>query len=434
MKHLFLSLFLLLAASSYAQTNGTTGDVSWTLDAQGTLTISGTGAMAEYFSERTPWYPLRESVTAVVVEMGVTSIGYGAFENCSRLTSVSISESVTVIGGYVFGRCVSLATITIPASVDSIGTNPFAEGKLTGVVVASNNPSYCSEGGVLFDKNKERLIWYPQGKAGSSYTIPESVTVIGEYAFENCIGLTSVILPKSLTSIEQTAFNACLNLASIALPESLTSIGTYAFSQCNMASIAIPDGVKVIDIGTFSFCTSLESITLPSSLESIQYSAFYWCPKLKSINIPKSVKFLGEGIVNYSTGLTDITVNWATPLNIRSNVFAYAGFTLSDVTLHVPADTKALYEAHNEWKKFNIEEQPPVGIEDIQPSKGLGARTENGWLHVGGLSAGESWFVYNASGTLVHQRVASSGEASVFLAARGVYFVRSGNRSVKVVY
>ena len=216
MKKLF-TLFLALVASvgiASAQ-SGTCGyNLTWTLS-NGTLTISGTGAMKDYYSySRSPWYDYRSSIKSVIINDGVTSIGVCAFDGCSSLTSVTIPNSVTRIEDYAFSDCSKLTSITIPNSVTRIGYSFYGCKSLTSINVDSNNPNYSSVDGVLFNKEKTTLVAYPGGKQGA-YTIPNSVTSIGYTAFHGCSSLTSVTIPNSVTSIGESAFYGCDKLVDV---------------------------------------------------------------------------------------------------------------------------------------------------------------------------------------------------------------------------
>ena len=204
-------------------------NLTWKLDADGTLTISGTGAMKNYDSKknRNPVYN-NSNVKTVVIEDGVTSIGNYAFTYCVSLTSITIPDSVTSIGYYAFFYCKSLTSITIPDSVTSIGNYAFF---------------YC--------------------RNLTSITIPDSVTSIGNDAFSGCRSLTSITIPDSVTSIGNSSFSYCISLTSITIPNSVTSIGTYAFSNCwYLTSITIPDSVTSIGKSAFYKCSSLTTISL----------------------------------------------------------------------------------------------------------------------------------------------------------------------------
>ena len=199
-------------------TCGAEGDgsnLTWTLDSDGVLTISGSGGMHDYGSSGGPWCGYRSLVKSAVIADGVTSIGSCAFYNCRSLTSVTIPDSVTSIGGGAFMCCSSLTSVTIPDSVTSIGNGAFAScTSLTGIWVAEGSSHYASDAfGVLFNKDKTTLVQCPG--AFAAYTIPDSVTSIGDGAFRWCSSLTSVTIPNSVTSIEGGAFSDCDNLTDV---------------------------------------------------------------------------------------------------------------------------------------------------------------------------------------------------------------------------
>ena len=189
--------------------------------------------------------------SVLTIPDSVESIGDDAFYRCARLKSVTIPDSVTSIGWYAFKYCTGLTSVTIGNSVTSIGWYAFENCTgLTTITVKEGNPNYSSdEYGVLFNKDKTLLIQYPIGNTKTSYTIPDSVTRIGRYAFYNCTGLTSVTIPDSVTSIGDYAFYNCTGLTSVTIPDSVTSIGDLAFAYCdNLTSITIPDSVTRIGV------------------------------------------------------------------------------------------------------------------------------------------------------------------------------------------
>ena len=225
----------------------------------------------------------------------VTSIGSFAFYSCRSLTSVTIGNSVTSIGGRAFFSCDSLISVIIGNSVTSIGDWAFYYcDSLTSIIVDANNLVYKSIDGNLYSKNGKELIQYAIGKTTTSFSIPDSVTSIGSFAFYNCDSLTSVTIGNSVTSIGYCAFSSCNSLTSIEIPDGVTSIGSSAFYYCDLlTNIIIPDSVTSIGSSAFSNCISLKSVTIGNSVTSIGDHAFYDCESLQTIEIPNSVTSIG---------------------------------------------------------------------------------------------------------------------------------------------
>jgi hypothetical protein len=199
--------------------SGTTGDCAWTLTGKPgdyTLAISGEGAVRDYiFPNRAPWSQYQDEIKTAIVGGGVTAVGKDIFILCYGLTAIHVDAA---------------------------------------------NTRYSSGDGVLFDKARETLLYYPGGKTGS-YVIPGSVTVIDDNAFACCVGLTGVTIPGSVTEIGEWAFQACVDLTSVTIPNSVTTVGAFAFAECgSLGEVTIGRSVAMIGAHIFLECDGLTTI------------------------------------------------------------------------------------------------------------------------------------------------------------------------------
>jgi hypothetical protein len=174
------------------------------------------------------------SLTSITIGNGVTSIGSHAFIHCGSLTSITIPKSVTSIGESAFTGCRALTSITIPKSVTSIGSSAFTLcSSLTTIEVGAGNVNYTEVNGVLFNTKMTVLLTYPASKTGTNYTISDSVTSIGDYAFTSCRSLTSITIPDSVTSIGDGAFQSCSSLTSVTFLGDAPKEGNEVFIKSN---------------------------------------------------------------------------------------------------------------------------------------------------------------------------------------------------------
>ena len=357
----------------------------------GVLSITGTGAMADYSSDSSaPWYSYNSDIKTVNIADGVTSIGSYAFSGCSGLTSVTIGNSVKSIGIYAFSDCTRLPYITIPNSVTSIGGRTFSG---CTSLISVNIPDSVT---VIIGKT-----FYGCSNL-TSITIPNGVTRISDEAFYNCSGLTSIYIPNSVTSIGNRAFSGCSRLTSVTCKAtSVPSTGSNVFDNVpqSSATLYVPgsamanykktspwsnfgkikgislhiDGiyysldndtkqavvisgdtkytgsvtfpatvtyngmtysVTLIGIDAFNGCSGLTSIEIPEGVTSIGENAFSGCSSLTSVTIPNSVTSVGKDAFKNCSSLQKVIV---------SDIAAWCGISFGNASGNPLYYAKHLY-------------------------------------------------------------------------------------------
>ena len=224
-------------------------------------------------------------LTEYTIPDSVTEIGSSAFRSCSSLTSVTIPNSVTEIGSSAFAYCSNLTSVTIGNNVTTLGTNPFAGcSKLTEFngKFASADKRCLIVDGVLNS--------FAIGCGLTEYAIPDSVTEIGKYAFEDCSSLTNITIPDSVSKIGKSAFSGCSSLTSVAIPDSVTEIGEYTFSGCNsLTSVTIGNSVTKIGNYAFQFYYSIKEVYCkPTTPPILGKDVFYNHATDRKIYVPAS--------------------------------------------------------------------------------------------------------------------------------------------------
>ena len=199
----------------------------------------------------------------------VTNIELYSIYASKDLKSVILGKNTRRIGDHAFANCVSLETIEIPQSLSYIDENAFADcNNLKSINVSEKNSTFSSLDGNVYNKDFTTLILYAKGKEDTTFTIPNSVTTIGNRAFLGCVNLTKVILPNSLLVVDEFAFFSCDNLTEIDIPDSVKHVKRDAFYGCeNLSSVHMGKGILEIGAYAFDECPSLEKMTYNGTKE-----------------------------------------------------------------------------------------------------------------------------------------------------------------------
>ena len=233
----------------------------------------------------------------------------------------SVKEGTRIICNHAFADC-SLPNIAIPDSVTDIGDYAF---------------EYCCSLSNMVIPNSVTSIGdyaFYGCRSLSNIVIPDSVTKIGDYTFSVCSSLSKIVIPNSVTKIGDYAFSDCSSLSKIVIPDSVTDIGDYAFAHCSLSNIAIPDSVTAIGYGAFSGCRSLSNIVIPDSVTKIGDYAFSVCSSLSKIAIPDSVTDIGDYAFEYCSSLSNIVIP-----NSVTSIGAYAFYGCSSLSNIVIPDS-----------------------------------------------------------------------------------------------
>ena len=275
-----------------------------------------------------------ENLKELTLPAALESIGENAFSACRKIKSFSIPDSVKTIGRRAFSGCSGIKEFSFPSStkevselvldgcvnLENVSLSPFTRkvGKnafngckrLKALEIDTDNKHYVSVEGVLFDKDMNTIVSYPNAKA-NTYLIPEGVETIGRYAFSKCADLRSITLPDSVKSIEEGAFSGCTKLQHIHVSQKLEIIGGHAFSLCPFAEIELPDSLRVIGEYAFSNCL-LKSVTVPEGVQELGNEAFFLTRSLEKVILPASLTKIGGSIVGSRV------------FDMRSNIRVYA--------------------------------------------------------------------------------------------------------------
>lgn len=270
--------------------SGTCGEsATWSISAEGVLTISGTGAIGDYSENDAPWQSLRADITAIVIEKGITRIGNYAFHDCWVATSAVLPEGLVEIGENAFRSCGALEEIDLPPELTTIGIGAFYyTSALTSITIPGSVETFLD---AFNDSGLETV------------TIENGVDEVDSYAFCNCYHLKSVTLPDSIQSIGNYAFSGCQQLEELDLPDGITSFGEYAFANTAISEFEFPEGAS-INAGVLQN-TSITSIVIPQGVTTIGQNAFYGCENLATVTFPSTLTRIEGGAFSY-TALTSL--------------------------------------------------------------------------------------------------------------------------------
>jgi len=376
----FLTLLLLLAATTatarayeimvdgiYYIINGNEASVDYNPDG-----YSGEITIPEVVTYRGVSYPVTSigplafnecrELTKVSIPNSVTSFKESAFMHCKGLKDLTISSNVTFIGDHALAYCTGLTSIVVPNSVTFIGRSAFVGcTSVTSMTVESGNPMYDSRDNcnAIIETASNTLI-----SACKTAFIPTSVTSIGDYAFANCRGLTSLTIPNSVTHIGDEAFFYCYRLTSLTIPSSVTSLGVNPFLDCDgLKTIIVEAGNPsydsrdscnaIIETVSNTLISACYNTIIPSSVTSIGEWAFGRLNQLVSITIPSSITSIGDNAFYGCDYLKNVYSYIADPSRVPIGNGAFYTFDhYSNRTLHVPAGTSALYQANDSWSPF----------------------------------------------------------------------------------
>lgn len=322
-----------IVASGYCGGEGDGTNLTWTLDSEGVLTISGTGKMKDYTSKNAPWQENGTDIKSIVFSSGTTYIGNYAFYRCtSESFAISFPDTLESIGKYAFYKTALSGELVFPQQLKSIGTSAYEMcNNITGIRFWGNQMSLIGDRAFMNCSGLKQLqisngllqigeyAFAECKNLTGDLIIPDSVTTIGSWAFQNCTGLNGtltlgtglkyiesaafrschftgeLIIPQNITGIGSDAFTGCKFSGVLLIPDSVTRIGSFAFFKCDaLSEVYIPEGVSSVSEGAFRECTLLRKVHLPKELRKIGNSAFLQCSNLEEIVVPDSVTSIGK--------------------------------------------------------------------------------------------------------------------------------------------
>ena len=357
-----------------------------------TLTISGTGAMADDPANKKGWFNYASSISEIVVGEDITSIGSNLIRGCQNVT-------VRILGA------------DTELCYENSGPT-FNNGADITIILNQENKNYIMDEGVLFTADRETLIRYTS-EAVSEYEVPSSVKTIAAKAFAQQSNLTGVSIPSSVTEIGNYAFQTCENLSELTIPDSVTTLGSYLLMNSGAKTLTLGNGVTALPQTAFEGSKNLETVYINSSIQSMGWRCFYNCglteivfpadsslseigkmafsenTQLKSVTLPSSVTSLGESAFSGCSSLQSVTLNQGLT-TISSYAFRYCDqlleITIPSSVTSMGSQLKGFYKA---TMSSNLLNQAatwtgvlPYGLQSSETD--LAGYTFSGWYDLDG--------------------------------------------------
>lgn len=417
------------------------------------------------------------SSRAFAVEIpDITSIGRKAFHGCTALRKLTIPATVKTIGEMAFSQCNTLKELVIPSGVSHIGSKSIMHCEaLTTLTVDIGNPDYCSENNIIYNGDKSKLICAIPSYSGDLVvpaTVKEigdnafaecdglssidlsNVETIGEFSFFNCARLITVAIPSSIKKIGRGAFMGCPNLKTLTFGPGVTEIASHAFYHCrNLASIdiqsselkigdyafasskyltlkEIPSSVSEIGDYAFSYCIKMPSMKFADSVRTIGSRAFIGCSKLAFLEFGNAVESIADSAFYKCDQVRSVAITTIVPPAIGPNTFAYVTYQYKNLT--VPYGAVDDYANAENWNKFVNIKEATSSIDEIISNSRIEVASSQGRISISGVvDENAPVVVYDICGRKVIDTTVSKISNMHF--PSGIYIIVVEDNQIKLI-